>query len=468
VKRNAFLLAILLGCAIAWPRQSARADIAPPKTPPGSTLLPEDAGTAVRMVAETVTLEVAADPQNAGGAVARTHAVFTMRNLGHVDETMAARFPLSFPDGSSDGSFEFPEIPSIAVKVDDRSVPTRREMQPPIEDGSYRERDEIPWAVFDVSFPRSRDVIVEVTYTVTGYGYYPQSTFEYVLETGAGWNDTIGEADIIVQLPYAATGANVFMEESNSSSASTPGAVASGNQVRWHFEDLEPTSRDNIEILLVAPSLWESILKESSLVQGNPRDGEAWGRLAKAYKEAARLPKGWLRDDSQGRELVQLSKDAYEKCLALLPRDALWHYGYADLLWSEYYWESRISPRGDVQGLLPRALTELQTVLDLDPGNAMAHDLLLEISLAVDGAVELNGDDYVFLALTATPQPPTPYGNPSTEALTTTPTAAPPATPTLVSATPEPHAQNPVCGAGALSLLLPAAAMVLMNRRRSA
>ena len=466
MQRRVFLLVILLAAALAWPPEAVRADIAPPKTPPGSTLLPEDAGTAVRMLTESVTLEVSADPQNSDRSVARTHAVFTMRNLGHVDETMAARFPLSFPDGSSDGSFEFPEIPSISVKVDGSSVPTRREMQPPVEGAGYRERDEIPWAVFDVTFPRSRDVIVEVTYTVTGYGYYPQAIFEYVLETGAGWNDSIGEADIIVQLPYAATDANVFVEESNSSSASTPGAVLTGNQVRWHFEDLEPTSQDNIEVILVAPGLWESILKETRLVESNPKDGEAWGRLAKAYKEAARLPKGWLRDDPPGRELVDLSKNAYERCLGLLPKDALWHYGYADLLWSEYYWESRLSPRGDVQGLLPRALSELQTVLTLDPRNGLAQDLLLEISLAVEGAVELNGGDYVFLALTATPMPPTPYGNPPTEANATA-TAARATAPPTRPATPEPYAENPVCGAGALSILMPAAALVLLRRRRA-
>jgi hypothetical protein len=466
MQRRTFLLAILLAAAIAWPREAVRADIAPPKTPPGSTLLPEDAGTAVRMVAETVTLEVSADPQNDSRTIARTNAVFTMRNLGHVDETMAARFPLSFPDGSSDGSFEFPEIPSISVKIDGLSVPTRREMQPPIEGGGYHERDEIPWAVFDVTFPRSRDVVVEVTYRVTGYGYYPQTIFEYVLETGAGWNDTIGEADIIVQLPYAVTDANVFVEESNSSSASTPESVLSANQVRWHFEDLEPTSQDNIEVILVAPALWDSVLKETRLVEVNPKDGEAWGRLAKAYKEAARLPKGWLRDDPAGGELVDLSRDAYETCLALLPKDALWHYGYADLLWSEYYWGTRVSPRGDTQGLLPRLLAELQTVLALDPDNSLAQDLLLEISLAVDGAVELNGDDYVFLALTATPPPPTPYGNPPTEANATA-TAEVVTTPTTRTAAPEPYAENPVCGSGALSLLLPAAALVLIRRRRT-
>jgi hypothetical protein len=464
MRSRAFLLVILLAAAIAWPREAVRADIAPPKTPPGSTLLPEDAGTAVRMVAETVTLEVFADPQKPNRTLARTHAVFTMRNLGHVDETMAARFPLSFPDGSSDGSYEFPEIPSIAVKIDGSSVPTRREMQPPIEGGGYHERDEIPWAVFDVTFPRSRDVVVDVTYTVSGYGYYPQTIFEYVLETGAGWNDTIGEANIIVQFPYAATDANVFIEESNSSSASTPGAVLSNNLVRWHFEDLEPTSQDNIEVILVAPALWESILKETRLVEGNPKDGEAWGRLAKAYKEAARLPKGWLRDDPAGGKLVELSKAAYEKCLTLLPKDALWHYGYADLLWSQYYWETRISPRGDTQGLLPRALAELQTVLALDPDNGLAQDLLLEISLAVDGAVELSGDKYVFLALTATPLPPTPYGNPPTE-VNATATAALVTAPTIRPATPEPYARNPLCGAGASALLLPAAALVLIRRR---
>ena len=181
----------------------------------------------------------------------------------------------------------------------------------------------------------------------------------------------------------------------------------------------------------------------------NPKDGEAWGRLAKAYKEAARLPKGWLRDDPAGIELVDLSEAAYERCLALLPKDALWHYGYADLLWSEYYWGTRISPTGDIEGLLPRALAELQTVLALDPDNSLAQDLLLEISLAVDGAVELDGDDYVFLALTATPLPPTPYGNPPTEANATA-TAAAVTTPTARAAAPEPCAENPVCGAGAL------------------
>ena len=113
---------------------------------------------------------------------------------------MQARFPLSFSDGGSDGYFEFPEIPSISVKVDGQSrsdaprdaaaVRAQRPMAP----NATRSRGR------SSMWPSRRrsDVSVEVTYTVEGYGYYPQAIFEYVLETGAGWNGTIGSADIIV------------------------------------------------------------------------------------------------------------------------------------------------------------------------------------------------------------------------------------------------------------------------------
>src|SRR5574340_829925 len=290
---------LVLASALLTPA-AAPADMAPPMAPPGSTLLPGDESTAVRMLAETVTLTVEPDPADPQRTTARTDAVFTMRNLGHAEESMSARFPLSFPDGSSDGYFKYPEIPSISVKIDGHNVPTKREMQPPIEGSGYRERDEVPWAVFDVTFPMDRDVIVEVSYTADAYGYYPQAILEYVLETGAGWYDTIGSADIIVRLPYEATPANILVEETNSISPSTPDAVLVGNEVRWHFEELEPTSDDNIHAVLVAPGLWQAAMRERDLVSRSARDGEAWGRLAKAYKEAARLPKGWLRYDPAG------------------------------------------------------------------------------------------------------------------------------------------------------------------------
>src|SRR5207249_10117868 len=71
----------------------------------------------------------------------------------------------------------------------------------------------IPWAAFDVTFPTGQDLHLGMTYTITPTGYLPEARFAYVLETGAGWRDTIGSADIVVRLPYAASDENVILED---------------------------------------------------------------------------------------------------------------------------------------------------------------------------------------------------------------------------------------------------------------
>jgi hypothetical protein len=470
VPKRALLLAMFLLTALSLPPRAARADVAPPMMPPGNNIAPGAETTQVRMVAETVKLAVSQDPADAKAAIARTLAIFTMRNLGASAEKMRVRFPLSFFNGGSDGFSDFPEIPSITVTVDGKGVPTRREMQPPLNGPStYSQRDELPWATFEVTFPPAQDVTLQVTYTVRGYGYYPYETFDYVLETGAGWSGTIGKADIVVQLPYPTSDSNVLRSDCCQWTTSSAGGVINGNEIRWHYADLEPTHEDNIEVVLLAPSLWESVEKETANVTRNPGDGEAWGRLAKAYKEAARLPKGWLRDDPAGLQMLSLSEQAYQKCLHLLPRDPLWHYGYADLLWSEYYWGIRSSGKADTRGLLPAALSELQATLRLDANNSLAKDLLDEIGMSVDGAVQVEGNDYIYLALTATPLPPTPYLNPPTETsaaervITRTPQL--PASPTMSAPAASPTARNPLCGGAFLSLALPGAALIWMRRR---
>ena len=470
MRKLGFVLAVLLAFALALPQAAVYADMAPPMTPPGSTLLPGDETTLVRMVSEVVTLTVLKDPSDREGTIAKTDALFTMRNLGSSEERMRARFPLSFPNGGNDGYFNYPEIPSISVKIDGRSVPTRREMQPPYNPETYGTvREEVPWAVFDVTFPPETDVLVDVAYTYKGWGYYPQVAFDYVLETGAGWNGTIGSADVIVRLPYEASELNVLPFETSGSASSTAPGLLSGNEVRWHFAELEPTYQDNIQVTLIAPALWEGALKERDTVTRNPKDGEAWGRLGKAYKEAARGAKGWLREDAGARELVDLGMAAYERCLELLPRDALWHYGYADLLHSTYYRDVRFSGEPDTQGLLPRTLAQLQAALALDPDNAQAIELLTWIELDVPEAVAIDGTNYTFLALTATPLPPTPYEQYASATPETAPAAATPqsaAETTPVTSSPQPYARNPICG-GLTTLVLPVLVLVGRRRRRA-
>jgi hypothetical protein len=466
--RPILVLVMLVLAASMLPQGSARADMAPPMTPPGSTLLPGGESTRVRMLAEVVTLTVVKDPADPEGTIANTEATFTMRNLGPSEERMQARFPLSFPNGGNDGYFNYPEIPSISVTVDGRSVPTRREMQPPFNPETYGTvREEVPWAVFDVTFPPETDVQVDVSYSYKGYGYYPQATFDYVLETGAGWNGTIGSADIIVDLPYDASDLNVLLDQTAPRDASKAPQFTKGTQLGWHYDDLEPTSSDNVQVTILAPALWQTVLKETVAVSTNPKDGEAWGRLAKAYKESARGPKGWLREDAGGRTLVDLSMDAYQECLELLPKDALWHYGYADLLWSTYYRDVRFSGNADTEGLLPRTLSELQAALALDPDNPQGIDLLNWIESDVPGSVAIDGTSYTFLALTATPLPPTPYELLETATPPSAPAETPMPQPTTDLATsvpsPQPYARNPICGA-LTTVLVPI--LVLVGRRR--
>lgn len=457
MKKTAFLLALLLLVFSMFPRSSASADAAPPEAPPGTNLLPGESITQVRMVAETVTLTISKHPINPQRAIAKTEAVFTMRNLGTEAETMAVRFPLSFFNGNSDGYGGFPEIVSITVKVDGKSVPTRREVQPfTTSEYSFPEREEIPWAVFDVTFPPNQDVILEVVYNADGFGYYPYEAFKYILETGAGWNGTIGSAEIIVRLPYEVSEQNLDLSGQAGHGESTPGGVRSGNEIRWKFTDLEPTYLDNIQIVVVTPPLWEKVLQEKSNVEKNPNDGEAWGRLAKAYKEVTMMPKGYLREDRAGVELYELSKAAYEKCLSLLPNDALWHYGYADLLWAHYQYGIYFAGKTDTENILEKTLTALQTSLALDPNNQLAKDLLLEISYQVPQAVQADGENFILLGLTATPIPPTPWGGFATE--TALPSTPAPADSTQAESTPQaqpaatevPTAQNPLCGSAAL------------------
>ena len=460
------LIVLLLLLAVL--AQPAYADVAPPETVPGSNLNPGVESTQVRMVAEMVTLTVSQDPADENGAVAETRAVFTMRNLGTVEEKMNVRFPLSFFNGNSDGFGDFPEIDSVAVKVNGKSVSTRREIQPFLNStSSYQERDEIPWSVFEVTFPPDQDVIIEVVYDVEGFGYYPYEVFKYVLETGAGWNGTIGSAEVILRLPYEANEQNVWIEGVDGYGDATPGGVFSGKEIRWKFEDLEPTFENNLQFVLLTPSVWKKILAETENVKKNPNDGEAWGRLGKAYKDIITMSKGYLRTDPAGREMFELSRSAYEKCLALLPNDSLWHYGYAELLWAHYYWDLYLSSKPDDEGVLPAMLAHLQTALAIDPNNQLAKDLLLEIHYAMPGAVDLDGDSYIYLGLTATPVPPTPW------VVEATPTFVPAeATPTATFTTgvippntPAPDtAPNPLCGG---AFLLPALfGMIFMNRKR--
>lgn len=446
-----FIILVFLSAIFLIPN-SALADVAPPSNPPGSNLAPGEEITQVRMVAETVLIDVQSDSGEDGLGRAKVTADFTMRNLGSETESMAARFPV----GASDGRFNIPEITDFKVRVNGNSVSTRQ-----IEgEDPYLSADSVPWAEFDVIFPPGEDVGIIVTYTIKATGYYPFSYFTYILSTGAGWKDTIGSADIIVRFPYEVSPQNVIINPADMGwSESTPGAALTGNEIRWRYNELEPTPANNIRISFVSPEAWKKVLTERDNINQNPNDGEAWGRLGKNYKEIIQPGKG-LRVDEGGLQLYDLSVHAYEKSLELLPNDALWHAGFAELLALPGIWGMQDYPDETL-----RAAEEMNRALELDSQNEKIIEILDWMTWDSDFAVKNSDGSYSLLWLTATPFP-------ATIAIETE--AAPKSTPVPVATAPlappseptdEPASKpaSPICGSAAA---LPLALVAFIFARR--
>ena len=437
------LVFLCFALALSAPRL-ARADVAPPGQPPGSNPEPGTEVTQVRMVAETVLLDVLASTPQGSFGQAKVTADFTMRNLGTASESMGVRFPL----GSNNGFGEVPEIRNVSIKVDGLPVVMRRILQA----DPLWSTDPVPWAEFDVTFPPNQEVDIQVTYLLEGTGEYPFVAFGYIFHTGAGWKDSIGSADLIVRLPYEATIQNVIFEDQIGWSQTTPGGLIQGQEVRWHFDDLEPDLSHDFQLSLVMPSAWQKVLKERAAVQANPNDGEAWGRLGKLYKEILLYRRGY-RLDAGGQQLYPMSVSAYETCLSLLPNDAQWHAGFADLLAVHSYYEFLGSNKPEHDKV--RAMQEIDRALTLAPNDPTVRGIAEKIHALFNDVIlqsDRSPSGYIFFWLTATPEVPTatlvplePTASPSateTHLPTLTTVPATEAKPTSMPDT----ASNPLCG----------------------
>jgi hypothetical protein len=369
----------------------AYADIAPPEPPSGTSPQPGNESTNVRMVAETVLIEIDSDD-----GYGKVTATFTMRNLGDVDEHMDVRFPLGQTIGwgnlCSAPWFMNWTIEDLTAQVNGKAVSTETTYQtvPFIAGEEPWPTTTIPcWANFPVSFPAGKDVIVEVSYTARPYdfgGFH----YSYVLITGDGWKDTIGSADIIFRVPYE-------LNNSNFISCFPQDCKLTTNTIQWHYEDFDPTS--NVSVSLSSPPLWQSILLETQNTTRNPNDGEAWGRLAKAYKESIRHRVGY-RQDAASQEMYRLSKDAYQKAITLLPNDADWHYGFADLL-CENAGYNNFLVNSETEAWI-ECVEQVQQVLTLNPNHEKTRELIEDYG-RLEGMIDFSGPQPDYLILTPKP-----------------------------------------------------------------
>jgi hypothetical protein len=491
MKRFYWILALALGLMFLLPSGGARADIAPPPPPHGANVAPGSENTQVRMMAETVVLDFPSTSQDKTWNAGVT-ATFQMRNLGSQTETMMVRFPMfisnEYGGSECDLTSPYPEIQNFGARVNGGAVEVTYDSYtatiPPSEFSAGGSVERHCWAFFPAAFPPDKDVTITVTYKFLGdyidHGVMTNYLkFTYILVTGAGWKDTIGSADIIARLPYNVSDQTIY--------EASQGAKLDKNEVRWHFDNLEPET--NISLVIMNPLTWAAIQKEAKAVEDNPQDGEAWGRLGKAYKSAVMLERGF-RSGVYAADMLQQGLEAYRNAVNLLPKDADWHYGYADLACWLAEWPPTVEDDLAKPVILRTCIEQLKLALDLNPNYTKAKErltMLAENSWLGNDFLDLSGGkpDYLILTpgnyKTATPYPAgTPSPTPGITPLKPQPTLPAPtatleptATHVEVTDTPEPPAAThtpvpeqptaqpvqpkgglPLCGSALLPLLV--------------
>jgi hypothetical protein len=242
------------------------------------------------------------------------------------------------------------------------------------------------WAAFPVLFPAGQDVTIEVSYLTQPTGYAPAGRFGYLLETGAGWADTIGSVDVIVRLPYAATEENLLLGSDRTNSGesyrTTPGEQFVGQEVRWHWDNLEPTSESNIYVNILLPYAWQQIQAAQAAVDARPGDVEALVALAEAYHNAITNEFPTLSNDPFAAKSEQL----YAQAVALQPDSVELQTRLAELMWEHLMVQAALPPDDP---LLQPILEQLGQALLLDPQYEPALALLTEIQNGSTGPVRL-------------------------------------------------------------------------------
>ncbi len=420
----AIIALLIAGLASFALPQVAQADIAPPQIPGGSSITPgEDTGTQVEMAAEQVTITVgdvvdfSVDEMDLTGVEAQVEAVFQMQNTGSEDEEMQVRFPLVNPYGVGDGFFHVPTLTDFTVSVDGEPVSwiDVETTNPTVPDDPP-----VQWAAFDVAFPAGEPVEIAVTYNTHSTGYLPEAGFNYILETGAGWKGPIGAGNIVLRLPYVASPDNFL----SATFPPDPQPQMEENEIRWHFENLEPKRQDNWSAKILSPVFMNLIYDLREKVADDPEDAGALKDLGDLYLEAAE-GKGiyFLRPGAE--HYILQAEQAYLESLVIRPEDPETNAMYLEALAAHYLNADQIP--GTPAPSLDKIMNQLNVVYSLDPENERAQAIYDQLNgmvaeMPTPGAEPtlVSTVDLPTPTATATRRPvPTPYP------LQLTPTSAP-------------------------------------------
>lgn len=257
-------------CFFLFSTSSVIGDIAP--NPVSAPNLRPLSPTSVRMVSEVVTVDLYKDS-------ATVEVLFEMKNLGET-ETVEIGFPIMdfyfgwktslFVGQKSEGDrfkvwidekpvedikiygFNFQEISlqekSIAQKKQDilrednflvaqQVLETDKQFAPASIVGHF---NVMPWYIWNTIFHKGETRWIKVHYSLPKGTNKRNDFFNYVLHTGANWNETIGKAMIKVNIHD--------IPDEDIQRIVPKGYTKEGDVISWTFTDFEPTVKEDIFI----------------------------------------------------------------------------------------------------------------------------------------------------------------------------------------------------------------------------
>ena len=415
------LVCMLMVCAV-WVHP-AEADVGVrPILPGGSNIQPEEE-TPVQMAAERVVMSVrpATEADNAAvtlnpqayglqthpvwfPAVADVQADFTMKNPTGEAVSMTAWFPLA--SALENVSWELnpdeipPRIQDFQVTVDGKPVEhTVSELPNP----KGADKPPLPWASFPVTFPAGEETDIQVSYTVPLQPAVKGSELAlyYIFQTGAGWAGPIGQAELVVNLPYPASAGTLAIASPGSLSlpygrpdtlAGIPAdVVLEGNQARWTWKDFEPGPQDDFAAWLMDTGKWQELEAAKAKTQAQPDDGQAWLELAGIYRSVATV--GYNSPSVFSESYLPPGIEAYRRAAELLPEHPAPHAGLSLLALAPYMREKNAPSE-----VMQTVQAELETARELEAINpSLAQEAGLS-SLMVDDILSM----YAYTEATAT------------------------------------------------------------------
>jgi hypothetical protein len=320
-----YLLVFITAIAVllCLPARPARADVAPADDSELTTVGPMDApDTKVQMMYERVAMNlqigdfVGLSTDHDLTQVEVT-ADFILRNQGTVTETLQVIFPLSYLCHVNPPAYDIrpntftANVNGIVISTTEATTDN------PCDDGYFP----VTWAVFDVSFPPRKDVFIQVSYTMWHEDYNPVNTFDYILETGAGWYGPIGEADIIFRLPYPLDDDAVIH--------AMQGYKIKYNEIQWHLVSFEPQRGDNFSISIIEPKLWLDMVHYRQAVESEPNNPLLWYKLGDSYASIAIESKYYVSN----KYFYDKAVDAFQRATHLDPQSVDFHNSLAHMYW---------------------------------------------------------------------------------------------------------------------------------------